>query len=163
VLLMLFKWSFHFQERKKKNKFVTMINQNQSYVDPFIDVIYRDFKDATGYQDGNQIVKFRLAKFPFVFNWIGALDEKRDDGLFSDFVGYAIGMNDDKKIEIYLNYNYWTKLTPNEKRKVMYHELLHDCYNLEHVDDSCDIMSHRINDCDDSDIDSKLRHKITNK
>jgi hypothetical protein len=160
VLLILFKWSFDFQEHKQKNKFVKLINQNQFYVDPFIDVIYRDFKAATGYKDGNQIVKFRLAKFPFIFNWIGALDKELDDGLFSDFVGYAIGMDDDKKIEIYLNYNYWTKLTPSEKREVMYHELLHDCYNLEHVEDSCDIMSHKIHDCGDSDIDSKLRNKI---
>jgi hypothetical protein len=31
------------------------------------------------------------------------VDKELDDGLFSDFVGYAIGMDDDKKIEIYLN------------------------------------------------------------
>ena len=49
-------------------------------------------------------------------------------------------MNDDSNISIYLNYTYWQNLSYQEKKWVLYHELLHDCFNTEHSHSNYDIM-----------------------
>ena len=87
-------------------------------------------------------------------------DKDTDLDLFSDASGMAIGMDDDSKIEIYIDYDDWNDLTRYEKRKLLYHELLHDCYDLEHVNDQCDIMAPQINDCRDFDLNQNLSQII---
>ena len=156
VLLVILKWSFSFQEQKKIRQFVNEINSNAAYEDPLISTIYDDFITYTNFDVSNQSVKIKLAEFPFILNWMGFHDKETDVNLFSDKSGIAIGMDDDSKIEIYLNYNDWDKLTRTDKRKLLYHELLHDCYNIEHVDDDCNIMAPQLNECGDFDLNKNL-------
>ncbi len=50
----------------------------------------------------------------------------------SDYHGVSLGMNDDSKIEIYLNHTSWTNMTRAQKYFIMYHELGHDVLNRGH-------------------------------
>ena len=163
VLIIVLKWSFSFQEEKKIRKFVREINKEKGYEDPFIDKIYNDFLVISGFSSSNQSVNIKLAKFPFIIDWMSMYDKDTDLDLFSDASGMAIGMDDDSKIEIYIDYDDWNDLTRYEKRKLLYHELLHDCYNLEHVENSCDIMSAKINSCSNFDLDKNLYEIINNE
>ena len=52
----------------------------------------------------------------------------------SDAHAISLGLNDDSKIEIYINHSSWTNLTRPQKYLLMYHELGHDVLNLEHTD-----------------------------
>ncbi len=158
--LTIFVVSFYVQENKIKNRFLNKIHQNKSYEDPLINNLYQDFKIITKYNDSNQLVKFRLSDFPFVLTWITITEKNNEKDIFSDLVGFANGMNDDTKIDIYLNYKFWKDLTEIEKRSVLYHELLHDCYNLEHVNDSCDLLNPKLNICENIDLNKKLYFKI---
>jgi hypothetical protein len=160
VLLIILKWSFAFQEQKKINSFVRKISEKAAYEDPLLNEIYKDFIAITGFSASNQSVKIKLAEFPFILNWMGFQDKETDIDLLSDMLGMAIGMDDDSKIEIYINYDDWTDLNLAEKRKLLYHELLHDCYNLEHVDEPCSIMAPQINDCRDFDLNKNLSQII---
>ena len=160
VLLIILKWSFAFQEKKKINTFIRKISEKVAYEDPFINEIYEDFIVITGFYASNQSVKIKLAEFPFILNWMGFQDKDTDIDLLNDMSGMAIGMDDDSKIEIYINYDDWNSLNLTDKRKLLYHELLHDCYNLEHVDDPCNIMAPKINDCRGFDLNKNLSQII---
>lgn len=46
--------------------------------------------------------------------------------------GVAMGMNDDNRIEIYINPSAWANFNKPMRYVVMYHELAHDILNLEH-------------------------------
>ena len=46
--------------------------------------------------------------------------------------GVAMGMNDDNRIEIYINPSAWDNFNKPMRYVVMYHELAHDILNLEH-------------------------------
>jgi hypothetical protein len=163
VLVILLKWSFSFQEKKQIRKFIREINKEKGYEDPFIDKIYNDFLVISGFTLSNQSVNIKLAKFPFILDWMSMYDKDTDLDLFSDLSGMAIGMDDDSKIEIYIDYDDWNDLTRYEKRKLLYHELLHDCYNLEHVNDQCDIMAPNINYCSNVDLNQSLKKIIINR
>lgn len=51
----------------------------------------------------------------------------------SDAHAISLGLGDDSKIEIYINYSSWTNLTRPQKYLLMYHELGHDVLNLDHT------------------------------
>jgi len=49
-------------------------------------------------------------------------------------MGIALGTNNDSVVAILINKDRWYKITPNRKRMVLYHELMHDIFNAEHTD-----------------------------
>lgn len=156
LFLIITIWSFYYQEQKKIRQFVDKINSIQRIEDPIIKIIFDDFITITNFDTSNQCVKIILADFPFVLNWMGIQNKEIDINLIGDTYGIAIGMNDDSKIEIYLNHKDWNKLTSSEKRKLLYHELIHDCYNLDHVENSCDIMASQLINCPNLDLNQNL-------
>ena len=162
-LVILFFWSFSFQEQKKVNKFKNQLNEARVYNDPLIDEIYIDFLTISNFDITDQDVSIQLVEFPFVFDWMSMYKEETNLDMLNDLMGIALGMWEDNKINIYLNYNDWRKLSLKNKRKLIYHELLHDCYNLEHVENSCDIMSAKINSCSNFDLDKNLYEIINNE
>ena len=52
--------------------------------------------------------------------------------LFFFAIAFALGMNNDKKVQIVVDYEQWLKLTDFEKMLTMFHELFHDLLNVEH-------------------------------
>ena len=155
-LIILYFWSFSYQEQKKLNSFLTKVNQTRVYNDPLIDEIYQDFLRISGFNIEGQDSTIKLVEFPYVFDWRSEyIGESNLDNL-NDLMGLAVGMWDDSKIEVYINHSDWTLLDQKSKRKLLYHELLHDCFNLEHVDSSCDIMFKRLNSCINNNLDDNL-------
>ena len=47
-------------------------------------------------------------------------------------IAFAKGMNDDSKVEIYVNPNKWKSYSPAKRLFIIYHELGHDIFNFEH-------------------------------
>lgn len=52
--------------------------------------------------------------------------------------GIAIGMMNEEAVNVVLNIQIWDSLTKAEKKALVYHELAHDVFGLEHG--TCDIM-----------------------
>ena len=85
---------------------------------------------------------------PFVVEYIKLLEDAGiklpfgKDLLIIDFtsslpfrvLGVAWGMNIDNITFIQINRNYWNHLNKQQKRFLMFHELSHDVFNLEHFD-----------------------------
>ena len=65
-------------------------------------------------------------------------------------------MGDDNKVEIYIDFDAWEKLDNRSKKGVLFHELLHDIYNIEHTTDSCDIMFYTVTKCGKSELESQV-------
>jgi len=53
--------------------------------------------------------------------------------------GIAIGMMNDKAVNVVLNVAIWDSLSKAEKKALVYHELSHDVFGLRHG--TCDLMS----------------------
>ena len=47
-------------------------------------------------------------------------------------MGIPVGMNDNSKVEVYIDIKSWNKIDYNHKKWVLYHELTHDIYNTGH-------------------------------
>ena len=85
---------------------------------------------------------------PFVVEYIKLLEDAGiklpfgKDLLIIDFtsslpfrvLGVAWGMNIDNITFIQINRNYWNHLNKQQRRLLMFHELSHDVFNLEHFD-----------------------------
>ena len=69
-LVILFFWSFSFQEQKKVNKFKNQLNEAREYNDPLIDEIYIDFLNISNFNITDQDVSIKLVEFPFVFDFV---------------------------------------------------------------------------------------------
>jgi hypothetical protein len=52
--------------------------------------------------------------------------------------GIAIGMMNDKAVNVVLNIEVWNRCSKAEKKALVYHELAHDVFGLEHG--TCDLM-----------------------
>lgn len=140
ALISIFRLSFYVHEQNQLRKFVKLISMKKSVVDGDVDVILNNFIEFTKFDTTSQNVTIHLADFPFVFNWMSARDGDLSKNVFCNSIGIAFGMNDDSMIKIFLNYTYWKNLSYQEKKWVLYHELLHDCYDIEHSDSKSDIM-----------------------
>ena len=57
-------------------------------------------------------------------------------------IAFALGMNNDNKIEIVVDYEQWLRLNDFEKISVMFHELCHDIFNAEHDDSYSSNLMH---------------------
>ena len=57
-------------------------------------------------------------------------------------IAFALGMKNDNKIEIVVDYEQWLKLDDLEKSSVMFHELCHDILNAEHDDSRSSNLMH---------------------
>ena len=140
ALISIFRLSFYVHEKNQLRKFVELISMKKSLVDEDVDLILNNFIKNTNFDTTSQNVTIYLSEFPFVFNWMTARDGDLSKNVFCNSIGIAVGMNDDTKIKIFLNYTYWKNLSYQEKKWVLYHELLHDCYNIEHSASISDIM-----------------------
>jgi len=56
-----------------------------------------------------------------------------------NMAGMAIGMMNEYAVNIILDVDLWDSLTRAEKKALVYHELSHDVFGLEH--NTCDLMS----------------------
>jgi len=81
---------------------------------------------------------------------------------FNDLMGFAAGMNDDNKIEIYIDNQYWSQMDTSLKLAVLYHEFGHDILNLKHSSGECDIMFAQLQNCVSQDLEFKL-HRLINQ
>ena len=57
-------------------------------------------------------------------------------------IAFAVGMGNDNKIEIVVDYEQWLRLNNIEKISVMFHELCHDIFNAQHNDSSRSNLMH---------------------
>ena len=141
-----------------EHQFVSDLRESKVYEDTLIDSIYSDFLRITNFHPGDQTVSIKLVKFPYQLNWIEIVDPQTDATL-NDAIGYANGMNDDEKVDVYLDLNEWKKLNYIQKKSVLYHELLHDCFNTEHSRDRCNLMYSHISDCQIKGGTSRMREE----
>lgn len=80
--------------------------------------------------------------------------------LKSDYIGLSFGINRASEVEIYINNSDWINLTFDLKKKLVYHELLHDIFDLKHIDDSCSIMNTALIPCNLAKLDIELQNII---
>ena len=100
-----------------------------SYDDPdvdfdfYVEKYYRDleFDGINPVRPKSQIIRF------------ADLDKMEDT---KEYEGISYGINQDDKIEIYINPSSWEKFTKPMKYWVMYHELSHDVLNVDDLPDT---------------------------
>ena len=161
VLFILYYLSFSFQDKKKTKAFLSDLRSSKVYNDPTVNDIYEDFLMLTSAKTEGQDISIKLVDFPYVFDWYADIyNEESNLEQLNDAIGYAAGMNDNSKVEVYVSYKDWKNLNLDEKRKLIYHELLHDFFNIEHFAEPCNIMYEGINSCPEVDLDKQLT-KIT--
>lgn len=66
--------------------------------------------------------------------------------------GIAIGMRNDYAVNVAINIALWKSYTETEKRFLIYHELSHDIFNVEH--NSCRLMVTSMVDVGDEDFNA---------
>lgn len=75
-------------------------------------------------------------------------------------IAIAAGMNDDEKIHIIIDAQKWSKASLKTRVYIMYHELIHDFYNIEHGEGNIDLMFpivyDKADDMDAFEIDSVI-------
>lgn len=161
VLFVLYYLSFSFQNTKKIKAFLSDLRSSRVYTDSIVNNIYEDFLILTSAKTEGQDISIKLVDFPYVFDWYDEIyNEESDLEQLNDLIGYAAGMNDDSRVEVYLSYKDWKNLNLEMKRKLIYHELLHDFFNIEHFAEPCNIMYEGINSCPEVDLNKQLT-KIT--
>tara|TARA_X000001036_G_C20250797_1_gene632072 strand:+ start:253 stop:606 length:354 start_codon:yes stop_codon:yes gene_type:complete len=57
-----------------------------------------------------------------------------------DYLAFALGKDDDKLINIKVDYQYWSSMNDLQKTQLLYHELSHDILNAKHVSDVNHLM-----------------------
>ena len=85
---------------------------------------------------------------PYVFEYINTLDKfgikfKRQsfivvfdaDIMGTPLVGQAKGMFNNDLVYVKINPRLWNQLTVKQKRHLIFHELSHDIFNIEHTED----------------------------
>ena len=159
TIFLLVVFLFHtenYQLIKKERKFIQGLKNSIEFSDPLLNDILNDFIRIANKKLDNQDVSIKLVNFPFIFDWKKQMyAEESDVSLINDYIGYAEGMFDDTKVQIYLDHDSWNKLNITQKKHLLYHELLHDVFNLDHSEIGCDLMSKQI--CNlKNDIDLEL-------
>lgn len=152
-------YSFKYQENRQYHSFMEDVADAERVIDSDVDSILREFLKITHY-DTIQLNSFSInvIEFPKVFSWQGLYDNSDDDfDILSDYIGLAWGMDNDEIVDIYLRSPDWEELSFAVKKKVLYHELLHDCYNLEHDGSICGIMAAETQICETSSADEELK------
>ena len=111
-------------------------NNLNGYLDAFLDTSLK-----LGY-NLNQIKNTDVSiRFLSVNEEIPDFNNYHDkDSFFA--IAFALGMNNDDKIEIIVDYEQWLKLDFFEKTSVMFHELCHDILNAEHDDSYSSNLMH---------------------
>ncbi len=74
----------------------------------------------------------------YIYNYPVIIQFEQSD----DFAGQAYGMNDDELVLVAIDSEEWYLLGLLERKQLMYHELFHDIFNLEHPETEVGIMSH---------------------
>tara|TARA_B100001559_G_C16239482_1_gene501679 strand:- start:71 stop:439 length:369 start_codon:yes stop_codon:yes gene_type:complete len=57
-----------------------------------------------------------------------------------DYLGFALGKDDDELVHIVIDYQYWSSMNDLQKTQLLYHELSHDILNAKHVSDETHLM-----------------------
>jgi hypothetical protein len=150
----------NYQFKKKHKKFIESVKSSKIYEDDNIIEFYIDFIKIAKIDLSGQDVFIKLVDFPYVLDWQEFIyKQKSDVSILNDFIGYAAGMNNDDKVEIYINKKDWDLLDYDKKRILIYHELCHDIFNLEHTNRGCGIMSPAI--CDfENEINLELKQLL---
>ena len=95
------------------------------------------------------------------------LELKNDNVSFSVIVGrlpirvagIAVGMLNDKAVNVVLNVSIWDSLSRAEKKALVYHELSHDVFGLKHG--TCSLMSGSLREITD-DMVKELLDTLSN-
>jgi len=74
-------------------------------------------------------------------------------------LGIAMGMWVDNVINVIISEAYWYKLSESQRRALLWHELAHDVFNVEHG--SVEVMSTSMAKIDTSNIDNMIAELIT--
>ena len=96
------------------------------FIDPNVREYYLDFKkdiESIGLELGNKNKSFSIV--------IGRTP--------MNVAGIAIGMFNEYAVNVVIDITIWNILSPAEKKALIYHELAHDVFGLEH--NTCEIMS----------------------
>jgi len=96
------------------------------FIDPSVREYYLDFKsdvESIGLEIGNKNKSFSiiLGRTPI------------------NVAGIAIGMFNEYAVNVVIDITIWNRLNKAEKKALIYHELAHDVFGLEH--NTCDLMS----------------------
>ena len=94
------------------------VNEVNYYLRPYV-------TDYLRVLDSNNI-KFKKQNFIVVFD---------ADMMVTNLLGLARGMFNDDLVYVKINPRLWEKLTHKQKRHLIFHELSHDLFNIEHTED----------------------------
>ena len=111
-------------------------NDINGYFDFFIDTANTLGYDLSPLR--NQIISIRYLS---VNEEIPDFNNYHDKNSFFA-IAFAIGMNQDNKVEIVVDYEQWLKLNDFQKMLTMFHELCHDLLNIEHDDSKENNLMH---------------------
>ena len=79
----------------------------------------------------------------------------------SGAIAIAFGSENEDRIAIAVNPAHWNKLSDLEKETTMYHELMHDVFNVKHVDDEKHLMHPKSQPVSQTDLVSMLVDAIS--
>ena len=103
---------------------------------------------ATQKEDEVHTYELSHALKPYVFEYLKTLEENNIeykkqsfivvfdlDITRTDLLGQAKGMYNDNLVYVKINSKLWVTLTRKQKRHVIFHELSHDMFNIEHTEE----------------------------
>ena len=82
-------------------------------------------------------------------------------GAKSEAIAIALGSENNDRVAIAVNPRHWNTMSDLEKETTMYHELLHDVFNVMHVDNENHIMHPTAQPMDQTDLVSMLVDAIS--
>ena len=111
-------------------------NNLNGYLDTFLD---------TSLKLGYNLNEFKNTDISI--RYLSVNEERPDYNNYHDkdsffAIAFALGMGNDNKIEIVVDYEQWLRLNNIEKISVMFHELCHDIFNAQHDDSSRSNLMH---------------------
>lgn len=141
----------------KQREFVQKLRESHSYDDGYVDLIYEEFVTLADIDLSKQKVLVEVVKFPKTYS--GGTWQLFND-TFPSLAGIAVGYKDESCVEVYLNIDEWIYMSYMEKKHLIYHELCHDVFNLDHIEGDCNLMSEDM--CKlDVDVDAALQELIS--
>ena len=111
-------------------------NNLNSYLDAFFQTSYTLGYDLSELKNRNVSIRFLS-----INEERPKLNNYHDKNSFFA-IAFALGMKNDNKIEIVVDYEQWLRLDDLQKSSVMFHELCHDILNAEHDDSNSSNLMH---------------------
>jgi hypothetical protein len=123
ALILLYTFVFNNKDKRLYKEIVASSYYTDEDFDIYVDKFYRDIEV---YGIFPKKPKVKIVKF-------AKLDQIDD---VTHYHGISYGMNNDDKIEIYINPSSWEKFSKPMRYFLMYHELSHDVLNVDHLENT---------------------------